>query len=353
MLSMLETALNFLLRNSQNLLWALLATAILAAMLAPLETMGWWAGWWLTDSEREAAEGDDDSTDDAAKGSGNGCCRDATHYVVFLTGIGGSTEEVSVPEEQHFLQALRDYLPDICLIDDIYPYSVANRGLLENRLLARFWRWVLKRTLSGQWRLGFIINLRNLFQVLVCADDRYGAFFSNGAAKVILHELRRQGYDAEGEKSLTIIGYSGGGQIAVGAAPYLAQISTGVVQVISLGGVLSSTPLINRIDHVVHIYGTRDTVQRLGMIFPGRWRIMWLSTWNKGKRSGRIETRELAHMAHDGSGGYLDPKRTLPSGETFLAKTVETMAEIIHAEVEPIPDEPEIMGNLRERLGIS
>ncbi len=353
MLPMVETALNFLLSNSENLLWALLAALIVALMLAPLETMGWWAGWWLTDSERAAVEGGDESTDSDTGSRGRGPCRDATHYVVFLTGIGGSTEEVNVPEEQHFLQALREHMPDICLVDDIYPYSVVNRGLLENRLLAPLWRWVLKRKLSGQRRLGFIINLRNLFQVLVCADDRYGAFFSNGAAKVILRELRRRGYDAESDKPLTIIGYSGGGQVAVGAAPYLAQILTGPVQVISLGGVLSSTPLINRIDHVVHVYGTRDTVQRLGMMFPGRWRIMWLSTWNQGKRSGRIDTRQLPRMAHDGPGGYLDPQRTLPSGETYLAKTVEIMADILHTPVEPIPDEPELVRNLRERLGVS
>ena len=193
MQSIVETALSFLLNNSETLLFSLAAALIVALMLAPLETMGWWAGWWLTDSERAEAEGEDNTTDSDTKSRGHGPCHDAAHYVVFLTGIGGSTEEVNVPEEKHFLQALREALPNICLIEDIYPYSVANRGLLENRLLAPLWRWVLKRKLSGQRRLGFIINLRNLFQVLVCADDRYGAFFSNGAAKVIFARAKAAG----------------------------------------------------------------------------------------------------------------------------------------------------------------
>ena len=58
-------------------------------------------------------------------------------------------------------------------------------------------------------------------------------------------------------------------------------------------------------------------------------------------------------MAHDGPGGYLDPERTLPSGQTYLTKTVETIADILHTPVEPIPDEPELVRNLRERLGVA
>ncbi|MCB0105520.1 MAG: hypothetical protein KDE53_06420 [Caldilineaceae bacterium] len=332
--------------NNLHYLWLLLLLGLLAAAaLAPLEAMGWWAGWWL----RSANAPDDTAapakpTTPAREQAGSPA--PANHYIVFLTGIGGSTEKVNVPLEVGLIARLRTEFPDANVIDTIYPYSVANRGLTEGRFLATVWRWVLQEKLTGHRALGFMINLRNLLQVLVCADHRYGAFFSQGAAQVIVRELQRAGYDFAGSTPLTIIGYSGGGQIAVGAAPYLAEVLPAPVDVISLGGVLSSTPHVNRIDRVVHIYSNKDSVQRLAMIFPGRWRFAATSAWNRGRRAGRISAIFLPNIKHDGPGGYLDPHSQLPDGRSHLDQTVQVIGHLLKTPLQPIPDDPPLMRQL-------
>lgn len=330
--------ISFLLANL-HYLWLLLLISLLAATaLAPLEAMGWWAGWWLRKPKDDAAT----SSADNLQGNERAARRlhnEAKHFVVFLTGIGGSTEQVNVPLEVGFIERLRSELQDACVIDTIYPYSVANRGLTEGRFLAGLWRWVLQEKLSGHRALGFMINLRNLLQVLVCADNRYGAFFSQGAAQTIATELHKAGYDFTGEIPITIIGYSGGGQVAVGAAPYLAEVLPAPVDVISLGGVLSSTHHIDRVDRIVHIYSNKDTVQRLAMIFPGRWRVAVTSAWNRGRRAGRISAIFLPNIKHDGPGGYLDPKTYTAHGQSHLDQTVQVMVDLLSTPIVPIPDD--------------
>ncbi|MEL7234461.1 MAG: hypothetical protein AAGK74_08195 [Chloroflexota bacterium] len=335
--------MSFITNNIDTLLGALWLAILIAAALAPLETMGWWAGWWLNPDETqnamdafESGGGGSPQADDATEES------PASNYVVFVTGIGGSAEQVNVPMEVRLLERVREAMPDARILDQIYPYSVGNLGLTHNRVLSPFWKFVLKEKMSGHRALGFFINLRNLLQVLVCADDRYGPFFSQGAAQVITKELQQAGYNLSSGVPITIIGYSGGGQIAVGAAPYLAQVIPGPVRVISLGGVLSSTPMVNRIDDVTHIYSDKDTVQRLGMIFPGRWAVSVTSTWNRGKRAGRIRKLKLPGVKHDGPGGYLDEEQTLPDGRSFMDRTVETIVGIINSPITVIPDDPNI-----------
>ncbi|MCB9103007.1 MAG: hypothetical protein H6633_02040 [Anaerolineales bacterium] len=318
-----------------------LISLVAALAVAPFESMGWWSGWWLRKDDPAAksppAPAEIESVQ-SAQAHAPPAAQPVDHYVVYLTGIGGSTAHLNIPYEKRLLVRLREQLPTACVIDTIYPYSAANRGLTKDRLFARFWRFILHEKLTGHDKLGFMINLHNLLQVLVCADNRYGPFFSQGAAHVIAQQLRQEKYDFTGRVPLTIIGYSGGGQIAVGAAPYLAEVLPAPVQVISLAGVLSSTPKINRIDQLVHIYSDKDTVQRLGMIFPGRWRIAFTSAWNQGRRSGRITSILLPGVKHDGAGSYLDEKSFLDDGRSYLDRTVDTIVEVIDTETPHIPD---------------
>lgn len=325
--SLLFSLLFSLLLNNLNLLWWLLLIAfVVAAALAPLETMGWWAGWWLDDKERQVAPVVPRSRSTRQR------------YIIFFTGIAGSSHELNVPLERGFVDRLRERLPEALIIDSIYPYSTANRALTSDRLLARFWRFVLAQKLHGSQRIGFLINLRNILQILVAADDRYGAFFGQGAATVVLRTLHENGYRAADARPVTLIGYSGGGEVAAAAAPYLAQVLSSPVDVISLGGVFSSSPLIGRIDRLVHLYGTRDRIQRLGaLFFPGRWPFVFASGWNQGKRSGRIQARALPGVGHDGRGGYLDPAPRADES-SFLEQTLDHVVELLHTPVDPIPD---------------
>ncbi len=312
-----------------NLAWAAL---IVAALLAPLESMGWWAGWW------QGEEKQDDVIEAVAHSATPQ--NPASHFVVFFTGIGGASDRVDIPREAAFLTHLRERMPYAHVLDSIYPYSVDNRSLTSQRILAWYWRLVVNLRNRGFGELaGFAVNVRNMFQVLVSADDRYGAFYSQGAAHTVLLELQEHGYRLGSGVPITIIGYSGGGQMAVGAAPYLAQVLPGPVQVISLAGVLSSTPLINRIDRVTHVYSNKDPVQRLGLIFPGRWPVSFTSGWNRGRFAGRISSIELPGMKHNGPGGYFDADSHAENGRSFLDVTTDVIVDLIETPIDPIDDD--------------
>lgn len=304
---------------------------IIALFLAPLESVGWWNGWWFKDSQKPEQEFK--LTNLAVSNNS-----DYSRVVFYLTGIGGASDKNNVPLEQDFLSALKAKLSKTKVIDAIYPYSVINRPLTDGRLLAKFWRFALKAKQHGKAKIGFLINLRNLFQVLLAADDRYGTFFYQGAASIMVKKLLEIAYDPESEIPIYIIGYSGGGQVAAGAGPYLARVVKAPVTVISLGGVVSSNPLVDRIDRLVHIVSNKDKVAKLGFIFAGRWPINYFSAWNRAKRKKRIKLIRLEQMQHDGKGGYLDRDSKLANGQSYFDKTLETIATELNKKVEAIPD---------------
>ena len=61
-----------------------------------------------------------------------------------------------------------------------------------------------------------LINVRNIMQVAVSADPRYGPIYSLGVAKEIARSLARHGYQLGSQKPIFLIGFSGGGQVSVG-----------------------------------------------------------------------------------------------------------------------------------------
>lgn len=59
--------------------------------------------------------------------------------------------------------------------------------------------------------------------------------------------------------------------------------------IISLGGVMADDPGLDAIEHLYHLYWTRDPVQRIGQIaYAGRWPILSYSPWNRAKAEGKI-----------------------------------------------------------------
>ena len=303
------------LSNALTWLLTFIVGFLFVASLAPFEALGWWAGWYGRSKEdRELSR----PTDLEAA---------ASHYVVFLSGIHSASEETFARREIDFLNALRRRLTDT-LVLEIFPYSVSNRALTGQRFFAWFWRIALRLKVSPIAFAGFVINLRNLFQVAVSADARYGPIYNQGTAETIYKTLLQNGY-CEG-CTLTLIGYSGGGQIAVGAAPYLKDILNTDISIISLGGIMCSDPGLLELKNLYHLVGTRDRVQRLGyLLFPGRWPIAFYSTWNQAKAKSIIESIFFANMDHTGVRGYLDKDMTLESGQSHLEHTVETIARLI------------------------
>ncbi len=296
---------------------------IIAALLSPLEALGWWAGWYQNAADPHAIARPESPRPATT-------CKRPRRFVAYLTGISSASGEVHLPQDLALIERLGDRLADTILIDDIFPYSVTNRALTGQRIFAWFWRYALNRKRNGS-PVGFLINMRNLFQVLVSADNRYGPIYNQGGAQLIMNALLKHGYPPDSGIPVTLLGYSGGGQICIGAAPYLKDLLNAPVTVISLGGVICSDPGLTSIEHLYHIQGARDWVQQIGaIVFPGRWRLMVNSSWNQSLEAGKITIIHLPGIKHTGSGGYLDQHPGLTGEPANFEKTIETLAGVLN-----------------------
>ncbi len=301
-----------------------LVLMLLALFLAPLEALGWWAGW----------EGDQPLDGAAPAGSLAAPVdrdRPIARFVVYLDGIGQASGD-ALPEGEDFLRRLAAQLPgDIAILRGLMPYSVRNLPLTEGSWLAGFWRWVDRlRLRNPQALLGALINLRNVTVVAVSADQRYGPIYNQGMAQVITDSLLAHGYPLASGTPVTLLGFSGGGQIALGALPHLRRRLRAPIEVISLGGVFAGNTHILEAEHLYHLVGDRDPVARLGpLLFPRRWRWQVLSYWNRARRRGKVTVRSLGPVGHALPGGLMDAAFALPDGRSAMEQTVERVAAIL------------------------
>jgi hypothetical protein len=307
-----------------------------AAILAPLESLGWWAGW----SGRTTKLRDLASDDKGAEGPDE-ALPEKSHYVVYLSGIGVASADGLAPDEFDFIDHLAALMPDSEIITDVFPYSVTNNPLTGHRLLQPLWRKArsLQEENPDSLVAMLLINIRNTLQVLVSADPRYGPIYGVGVAQEIARSLARHGYRLGSGKPVFLIGFSGGGQVSVGCATYLSPMIEAPVFVVSVGGVLTDDLGIKHVKRLTHLYGTKDPVQKIGQIlWSGRWAVMPQSAWNRAVASKKVEMVEMGPMAHNALGGYYDVRVSLPDGETFCAATAAAVRDAIRdAEPPPVP----------------
>jgi hypothetical protein len=306
----------------------LVLVLLLAAALSPLESLGWYAGWYQTDevpgAERLAQQ-------QARQPEGGPPPPQADLYLVYLSGIGAISGSSIPDEELPFLERLAARTPRAVLTHDVFPYSVTNTGLTVQRAFAGIWRRIERvRAARPSGALPFLINVRNLLQVLVSADDRYGPVMNYGVAREILLSVQARGYDLRQRRPIVVLGSSGGGQMAVGAALFLSHITAAPIYVISLGGVIASDPGLDALAHLYHLYGTRDTIQALSdKVFPGRWPQAVGSEWHRALAEGRVSLIALGPFAHNLKDHYFDDVAHLPDGTTYLNATVEAIGRIV------------------------
>lgn len=296
---------------------------LVALSTAPFEAMTWWSRW-------TSETGDEEETDDATAPA-DPSLQEKQAVVLFVTGIGTITGERHPHMEEAFLERLKQQLPYATIIDDFFPYSPAGIPLTGQRIFARFWRF------SGR-RKGLItqnlIRLRNMFQVLVAADGRYGPIYSAGSYRIMREKLRRIGHTAQSNRPVILLGYSGGAEISLGAAPFLHGEFTNRLTLLSLGGVLSSHPGIQSLDRIVHIEGSNDRVARLGgFFFMHRWRIFGTSHWNRARKRGMITVVRLRGMGHNGPGGYLDPEHRQNGRRSNVERTIASIVGVVDQEI--------------------
>lgn len=296
------------------------------AALAPLESLGWWAGW----SREEAEKGPSELS---GRPAGDDAAEEPDLYIIYLSGIGAISGD-SFPEEEYpFLHGLESRLPTAKVITDVYPYSVTNNGLTGQRLFAGAWRRVEKmRFKNPNSLLAMFVNLRNALQMFVSADRRYGPVYNLGIANEIYRVLLEKGYRPENKRPIVLLGWSGGGQISIGSAGYLAALPS-PLYVISLGGMLSDDPGLEKLTHLWHLYGVADPLQALGgVLYAGRWPLMPNSPWNTAMANGRIDIICLGFYSHNGKGNYFDMETKLPNdarGRSHGEKTLDTIEHIL------------------------
>ena len=294
-------------------------TLVLAGLLAPFEALGWWAGWYggnrdtttLTFDQTQLPRNKVDST--------------APHYIVYLDGIGKGSFKYSFRSAK-FLERLEESLPsDRILIKNIIPYSVINLPLNIGRPLAKFWQWI-----ENKANFNVFVLLRNMFQVAVSVDSRYGPIYNRGTAQIIIDRLLTKGYQPGSGALITLLGYSGGGQISLGALPYLKKVLAAPIEVISLAGVISGNNEVVQVEHLYHLVGEKDRVARLTpLLFPRRWSFITWSNWNLAKSRGEISLISLGKMGHDSKNGPLDEAAILSDGCNHLEKTLGIILRIL------------------------
>ena len=304
-----------------DLIWIGAITLVASALLAPVEALGWWAGWY----------GNPLDTTPNSKATQPPQQNAAIRYVIYLDGISQSQFEYT-PDIQDFFAALQPALTEeVVLVKEIMAYSVRNKPLTGERPLAFFWRLADRFRLKNPASLfGYLVNIRNVWIVAVSADKRYGPIYNLGIAQVMYQALIQHGYQADSDVPITLVGFSGGGQMAAAAAPFLRQALRAPIDIISLGGVISGNVNILGLEHLYHLVGDKDPVERIGpVVFPKRWAIFFLSYWNRAKRMGKVNLISLGPVGHQLPGGVMDPEKRLPDGRTHLQQTIDWVAGIL------------------------
>jgi hypothetical protein len=309
-----------------DLLFTLIGVALVGVLLiglmAPVESLRWWAGF---SGEQDAPLAS--PAEAAADGPR------PNPVVVYLSGIGSISGDELLKEEADFLDMLQPLIPGAVIVRDVFPYSATGVGLTGTRVFSGFWQVLDRMRLNGDGVLSSLINLRNIFQVAVAADPRYGPIFAYGVARVITREAYKAGFRPGGDQRLVLLGYSGGAQVAVSAAPFLKRLLGTAVHVISLGGVLDSDPGLRVVSRLDHLVGDKDIMEKLGrIVYPGRWPIARASAWNAARSTGVVEIKHLPGMAHNTPGGYMDPNAHTLSGELFPELTATAIASTLQSE---------------------
>lgn len=259
-------------------------------------------------------------------------CREENHYLVYLSGIGvsypGQVPSVEVP----MLDLLIQRLGDTRVVRELMPYSVTNDAPWAGSPAGRIWQTLSRfKTQRSAWlrMLGFLVNVRNALKIFVSADSRYGPLFNRAIAENIAAALLKQGYRPEHRRPVTLLGWSGGAQVAVGSCQYLCDLGI-PVRIISVAGSFAANPGLLRVKQTWHICGERDKVADLSVVLdPGRWPIFRHSPWNQAVGEGRLRTVQLNGLKHVGSGGYFADFPLLEDGRTPRMATADCIVNLL------------------------
>ena len=171
-----------------------------------------WEGWMhgLPDPSRLFA------AEDGAQGGHR-------HYLVYLDGIHQS-EESHPPRVSEFLGCLDDAIAaDTLLVKGIEAYTITNAGLRSTTLGGWFWQRLFafqEQHPNGLIRFicAFCVQANNVIKVGISSDRRYGPVMNYELALKIARRLESVGFQPSSAARIVLVGYSGGGEMAIGTA---------------------------------------------------------------------------------------------------------------------------------------
>lgn len=285
---------------------------LLPILLAPLETAGWW---------KRRREAPDKKLVLGPKGP------KPPMQLVYFTGVAGYSGEFLARRERALLDKIQEHYPELAIHHEVFPYSSSNLPLDGERVFRALWVWL------HTWRLKVpnnvfdaLIVIRNIGQLLVSSDPRYGPIFNRGLAEQLESRLHT-------DVPTIFLAYSGGAQMAVGAADEMKRLLDfeAPLHLLALGGVFTDDPGIRVFDSVTQFLGSKDRwVTKLGsLLFPGLWRWQVWSAWNKYQKSGNFHKIVPGAHCHVGKNDYFGFAPVDETGKTYGELTADVVCQII------------------------
>ena len=231
------------------------------------------------------------------------------HYVVYLDGIHQS-EESHPPRVSDFLGCLEESIAeDTMLVKGIEAYTITNAGLRSTTFAGWLWQRLFalqEHHPNGLVRFicAFCVQANNVIKVGISSDRRYGPVMNYELALKIARRLDAIGFRPHQASRIILVGYSGGGEMAIGTAEILQQLCRVRVQVITICGVFSGNGELESVNDVAMVVGSQDPVAAFGRIaYPGRLSFLQLSNWNCWQRHHSLQRYMIEGMSHNGSSG--------------------------------------------------
>ena len=266
------------------------------------------------------------SQPEASPGGNSNC------YTVFLPGIGDFSGDELTSGQTVFLDHLFKLHPHCVMVRDVFPYSVSNKSLGGQGLLAPLWRFAHEADEADSW-IGVadvLIKIRNLWRFAIAADPRYGPIYNAGIATAIIERMAAMQPLPSPQKPLKIIllGTSGGVEVALGAAPYLNQWLKAKITIVSVGGVFDGRQGFNVTEHFYHLRGRQDWVQNIGgIVFPSRWQWNVASPFNVARLHSRYTAVSSGPHDHDGPKGYFG-EDVAKANDTYVDLTLQAVNQL-------------------------
>lgn len=230
-------------------------------------------------------------------------------FVVYLDGIH-QREQDHPPRVAALLDELARGLPgDTVLVRGLEAYTVRQGGLVEDVGSQWFWRQVFRLQNQNpnpvvQLLSAFLVQANNVIKVGISSDRRYGPIHNYELALKIATRLQHLRFRPEAGHDLVLLGYSGGAEMAMGAADYLRRLCRTPVRIVTFCGVFGGNHRLDGVQGIVTIVGGRDPVAAFGNIaYPGRLPLLVFSSWNRAVSHGAVQRRLIEGMNHNGPRG--------------------------------------------------